>query len=702
MKLTHIDFEKFASSIESKDRRKSCPLIRSITMTSSGEKALNQKVRSRNTQSQADLRDLLPIPTRPKPVGVGESTCRVPAEIPPRGGHSKRRRRQRLQTAKRIDTMVWSLNSLGRGVVEAEPFHYIRSRLLANQRLATQLLEHSGGMARRAEKSAVSTCVLEEQNYEATILHQQLWLKSELLSLPPGGVAAKVKILEALPPEIGENYRTGEHIVRPRNEWIADIVQRPYMGVSQAEYHKLIWRLVDIGMVELRNTKPQVINGIFVVPKDDNLQRLIIDARNANKVFHPPPDPKLPNPGILADLQLPLGEKLFVAKSDLDNYYHRLRLPDWAVQYFGLPSIVKEGVRQWPVVLALPMGWSHSVYVAQSIHVEMLRRADVQVDRISTTSFSRFVITDFIYDAYIDDYFSLGTSAEMASERLGRVIKQSAQSLLPAKESKIDDPLRGAGKEKVAVLGLDIHKTGEIRPNPVKLVQLCAYTERFCSFRVWRRDLFLSLLGKWTWLLSLRRPMFSILSKVYSIRHTSSEIVVPSLEARRELLALVRLSSLIRADLTKEVAKYVICTDASLTGGGVVYCDAPTEFGRNSMFLQSKTDQDREVWVRAQSWKTAIRHKWYKPRPIHILEAEAILLALRWFTRDGENLNRRLVLFTDSQAVLGALRKGRSSVPSFNILCRKIAALTLVAQLKIDYFYIRTGSNPADGPSRFV
>lgn len=287
----------------------------------------------------------------------------------------------------------------------------------------------------------MSESFLEEQSYDPIFTLNKLpQPKTELLSLPPDGIVGSVDMTEALPSEMKHLYETGDAIFRPRKEWISEIASRPFMGVLQPEYRKLILRLREIGIVETEKCKPTIINGIFVVPKEDGMQRLIIDARNANKAFSPPPNPDLPYPRILADLYLPKGSKLYVAKSDLDNYYHRLCLPMWTAEFFGLPAIWEEGEKVWPVIRSLPMGCSHSALIAQYVHLNVLGQGGLNSPRISAKVDNKFHINEFDYDAYIDDYFSLGTCRRIASEKLKAVIYCAKRSRFPAKESKIENP----------------------------------------------------------------------------------------------------------------------------------------------------------------------------------------------------------------------------------------------------------------------
>jgi len=59
-------------------------------------------------------------------------------------------------------------------------------------------------------------------------------------------------------------------------------------------------------------------------------------------------------------------------------------------------------------------------------------------------------------------------------------------------------------------------------------------------------------------------------------------------------------------------------------------------------------------------------------------------------------------MLVDNTTLMGALRKGRSPSTVLNKICRKVAGLVLAGNLYVDYFYVRSEYNPADGPSRAV
>lgn len=70
-----------------------------------------------------------------------------------------------------------------------------------------------------------------------------------------------------------------------------------------------------------------------------DVQGLIIDVRNANLLLQDPLPLDLPNPGHIEELYFDGGQTLFVAKSDMDNYYHIFKMPHWISDYFGLPPV---------------------------------------------------------------------------------------------------------------------------------------------------------------------------------------------------------------------------------------------------------------------------------------------------------------------------------------------------------------------------
>ena len=84
------------------------------------------------------------------------------------------------------------------------------------------------------------------------------------------------------------------------------------------------------------------------------------------------------------------------------------------------------------------------------------------------------------------------------------------------------------------------------------------------------------------------------------------------------------------------------------------------------------------------------------------MEATAVLLTLRRLVRSGGQQHSHVMLLVDATAVVGALRKGRSSAPTLKHVTQNIAALALAAGIRLHVLYVHTSSNPADAPSRGI
>lgn len=113
--------------------------------------------------------------------------------------------------------------------------------------------------------------------------------------------------------------------------------------------------------------------------------------------------------------------------------------------------------------------------------------------------------------------------------------------------------------------------------------------------------------------------------------------IKPTKAMRNELRLLCRLHMFRRADLMKPVSDVVMCTDASQSGGGVVYSRCDTEI--STKVSQMSFDQYEE-WIRKQEWLTSIKYKWKEEEPIHLLEGEALVLGVRWFLQTKSNYGK--------------------------------------------------------------
>ena len=91
-------------------------------------------------------------------------------------------------------------------------------------------------------------------------------------------------------------------------------------------YKRFIWRLVSLGMVRL-SLDAECECGVFCVWKKNGMQRVVVDARSINQRCRRPPPVRLCSGDGLGRLELPQEMHLHVAQADVDNCFHRMRMP---------------------------------------------------------------------------------------------------------------------------------------------------------------------------------------------------------------------------------------------------------------------------------------------------------------------------------------------------------------------------------------
>ena len=353
---------------------------------------------------------------------------------------------------------------------------------------------------------------------------------------------------------------------------------------QRSEYIKLVKLMLSIGMLSLTDS-PRVVNGIFTVRKDDDTDRLIIDARFANAWFTKPPKTALPTPAHVVQLRLPEMEQLLMGKADLSNYYHHLQLPEWLRPFLALPSLtaaelgLDDGPSDrliFPCCTTLPMGWSHSVRIAQLIHESILYEPHGDIpaalrpeDNILHVQHPD--ITRPLHALYVDDsiMFGLALDPDEAKRQYNRMLAAYAIVGLPVKESKCIYP---DAVRTVTALGMDVDGLdGTVSISSGRHYKMILATVHL----LWKEKVtghaVSVVVGLWTWNLLLRRPALSALKCCYSFieRHRWSEAELwPSV--RRELITLIGLAPLLHTSLRYEWYQSVVASDASTMAAGVV------------------------------------------------------------------------------------------------------------------------------------
>lgn len=533
-------------------------------------------------------------------------------------------------------------------------------------------------------------------------------LVASLVSLPTQ--AATCAMLDALPPRLSARYGSPQALLRPVSEQppVPRVSPLP-RGTDPSEYLKLILRMRDAGMVKF-GRNPKVVNGVFVVPKGDKL-RLIIDARKANALFVEPETVDLPTPDVLAKLVANPDVPLWIAKTDVDNFYHRLALPEWLQEYFALPAVDAESVGVsgggvvYPMLLTLAMGWSHSVIVAQSLHEHQIEKSGAFPDEsrvCNSNGDTRLNRTR--HSVYLDDLTVFSVDKQDGARRLQVYLKHMSDVGLPQKLSKYVPFTQDPGE----VLGLECTRD-RLGVSPVKLEALCARTRavlqgRACSGVALRR-----LLGQWTWGVLVRRPAFAVFSSVYKFcDFAGSRVVAIWSSVRKELNTIMALVPLLFASFSAGFADRVTASDASTTGFGVCAAKVDADVvaavaAQAHSFVDGCMMPAPSVSSLAEEarWPTIVSAPVRHCEHINVLELRALLLAVRWFLSLGRPPGSvRLLSLLDSAVALFSVSKGRSS--SFQLLrvLRSLSALLLAGGVFLTPMWVPSHLNPSDAPSR--
>jgi len=522
-------------------------------------------------------------------------------------------------------------------------------------------------------------------------------------------------------------------------------LRKPRVAGSRAEYVRLIARLKSLGMLGF-TAAPKAINGVFTVGKDQETDRLIIDAQPANRYFVDSPHVDLPNPSHLVQMAVPAGEAMFAGKSDMSNFYHHLGVPEWMQPYLALPPLTPSELAclglpagaAFPMCLTTPMGFSHAVFLAQSAHEHVvyssgaLRREDSLL-RLSSPTVTR---DRALHGIVIDDFFLFCLDRELAERIMQRVFAAYRAAGFVVKQSKVVMPTSAP----VKIIGFDVDGAGcVIRLSVQSQLSLMQSTLAVMRAATVTGAMLSHLVGRWTWVMMLRRCSLAVLQHVYRYCRVAQYrrfTLWPSV--RRELSMLLSLLPLLEARLNAPFFHRAIASDASELAGGVVAAPLtphlrdrlwPLCSSRHHAVHQALTNAQRIRFpdvtlsdksldvlgisaaeassfdafygtVASSPWRTIVAAPWWDTEHINVLELRAALLAVHWALSFPSALVSRVFLLLDSSVAFFSLWKGRSSSPALLLVLRKISSLLLAGGLSLLPGWVPSAVNPADAPSR--
>ena len=406
-------------------------------------------------------------------------------------------------------------------------------------------------------------------------------LSADRISLPSS--PHPVPLLSLLPSHIAVQYSSPSLLLSDPPP--LSPVQRATKPVlcEQGEWSRFVRRLKDHGMVTFM-ANPRVVNSVFCLAKPDRQQRFIINAIKSNLFFSTPPNPHLPTPDMVSSLLPAPSDRgkstLYAAKVDLECFYFFISLPEWLVPFFGMPAVRAADMSTdlalqfgadtmvFPCFNRLPMGWNHSVFLAQEAHLHLLLSRGVlrDLDRICKQNDLR--LDRVRWFVYIDDFCVIGFDPVLV-RRVQDAYLAAVRSLgFVVKLSKLVLPT----SSPVQLLGLDFDGSAlSYGLGADKLEALCMDTRRFISSASASGHQLSSLVGRWSWAMLVRRPLFAVLSSVFGfIQRAGSSVFSVWSSVRRELSVLLGLAPLLRVSIASSVFPVAVAVDASLSAAGVV------------------------------------------------------------------------------------------------------------------------------------
>ena len=115
----------------------------------------------------------------------------------------------------------------------------------------------------------------------------------------------------------------------------------------------------------------------------------------------------------------------------------------------------------------------------------------------------------------------------------------------------------------------------------------------------------------------------------------------------------------------------------------------------------SRMTLPRSVNPEEWQWVTSVSTAWqFSGEHINVLEARALLLAVRWRFRRFNAIGCRFLHLIDSRVTMGIAIKGRSSSRRLRKVLSKINANLVAAHATMVSGFVRSELSPADGPSR--
>lgn len=534
---------------------------------------------------------------------------------------------------------------------------------------------------------------------------------------------------------------------------------RVHVRGKRSEILKLLRSLDASGRLaifEKSATRVQHRAGLFALLKDAERDRLILDSRPSN-VLEPPLSKWTQTMGSimpLLDFYIPPSKVLVAGGEDLKDFYYYYKvsssrscrnaiafdLSRAEAEQFAAFKGLEDSTSNWfsPALQTMAMGDINAVEYGQQSHMALALQQGMKLTEMvflrgrlprSAQSWTMgIVIDDLIFLEMVDAASPYGEITNPLADSMVTLYKQVGLETNDKKRFRnvLHSKFWGASLDGAA---------GTIRAQLERTIPMGHLTSRLARLGYGERKLLEIIAGAWTAIVQTRRRCMCLLDRIFSTiqEHPYGEVfkLDPGLIA--ELWTVVLLCPLFCTDLRCPVHPKLHLVDASNDWKAEVVTDVnqnlAEELARQKLTkpMWSKLLSPVKAWKRSHGllspheevpngeapmtnhflWTETVKTRQFElvdrqrvrgSPHINLSELEA---ALRCEARHARSHpNSKQLLGSDSQVVLGALLKGRSSSKAINERLRRALPTLLGYNTYSCLQYISTGDNVADDPTR--
>ena len=519
----------------------------------------------------------------------------------------------------------------------------------------------------------------------------------------------------------------------------------PTLVGNPKEYSHFLWKMHSCGMIRWSLADGRVHTlGIFFVAKSNGMLRIIFDTRIANFDFVEPPCTALPTASALGKVESKSG-KNYMATGDLECAFYNMGLPKAFSERLTLPVItagqlglshvgeqaISSNVLIMPELCIIPMGWSWSLHMCQSVLNNAIEIAGVPAHRTILDGHSACVIEDrneTVAAGYVDNFAVLGPDPVRVQRQRDDIVDVLQNKFHLSCHELSPVSLDGE------FVGLAFINGSEWRVKPSRVHRLRMAISHVLDRGFCSGDLMQVLVGHITWTCLLRRESLSFIQSTYVFIHKNiGKVSKIWSSVRKEISAISNLLPLLCSNMSIGWNPYVLASDASLFGIGAgekrVDFKVIEECGRISEKWRYRAEETirarehaldiRDPSVEAQimartrgfnevppelsdpeGWRIFLASRVRTGPGILELEGVALHSAVKHALRRVDSFCTRQLCLLDNMSLTLAVGKGRSSAKGLTQIMRQISCLLLCSGMRLFPRWFPSERNPTDGASR--